>query len=60
MIAGISKNGSDKLSFIQLKNIMILFKEILCHVSPGFDMLRTEKYIQTKLLRHTGARLKRL
>lgn len=56
---GISRNGSVKESFVQLKNIMTLFNEILCQVSPGFNMMRTEKYIQSKLLRHSGSRLKR-
>lgn len=57
---GISRSGSVKESFVQLKNIMTLFNEILCQVSPGFNMMRTEKYIQSKLLRHSGSRLKRL
>lgn len=57
---GISRGGAHKENFGELKNIILLFQSLLCDVCPIFDLKRTEKYIQTKLLRHSGSRMKRL
>lgn len=57
---GISRGGQKKESFSSLRNILLLFQNMLAEVNPAFDMRRTEKYIQTKLLRHCGSRIKRL
>lgn len=56
---GISRGGVHKENFGELKNIMVFFQSMLFEVSPVFDLQRTEKYIQLKLLRHSGSRAKR-
>lgn len=57
---GISRNGLQKENFGMLKNVLAFFHCMLSTVCPIFDEQRTEKYIQTKLLRHAGSRIKRL
>lgn len=56
---GISRNGIHKENFSELKNVMSFLQNVLFTVSPIFDQKRTEKYVQTKLLRHSGSRVKR-
>lgn len=57
---GIARGGVKKESFSGLRNVMAFFQSFLFDISPIFDANRTEKYVQTKLLRHSGSRIKRL
>lgn len=56
---GISRGGVKKECFAALRNVMMFLQNMLCEVNSTFDMKRTEKYVQSKLLRHSGSRIKR-
>lgn len=55
---GIARGVMKKESFPELRIIMAFFQSVLFEVTPHFDSKRTAKYVQTKLLRHSGSRMK--